>query len=57
MPNPPGFPGGPPPPGPPMPGTPSMGVPSTVQDTLGTFEGAQFRIDHRDSNSMIHQSI
>ena len=28
-----------------------------VQDTIGTFEGVTYRIDHRDSNSILHFSL
>jgi uncharacterized protein (AIM24 family) len=29
----------------------------TVQDTAGTFEGVSYRIDHRDSNSILHLTL
>ena len=29
----------------------------TVQDTFGTYEGLSYRIDHRDSNSILHLTL
>lgn len=66
-PPPPMHPGGPPghpgPPGPPAPSGPPGGPPAppgggfTVQDTIGNFEGLTYRIDHRDSNSILHLTL
>lgn len=42
----------------PAPGASSThGAVFTVQDTIGTFEGVTYRIDHRDSNSILHFSL
>ena len=42
----------------PGPGAPSTrGDGFTVQDTIGTFEGVNYRIDHRDSNSILHFTL
>lgn len=53
--------GSPPPPmhhgGPPAPTPAPPGGGFTVQDTIGTFEGANYRIDHRDSNSILHLTL
>ena len=29
----------------------------TVQDTVGSFEGLNYRVDHRDSNSILHLTL
>ena len=42
--------------GPPAPSAASGGG-FTVQDTIGTFEGLSYRIDHRDSNSILHLTL
>jgi len=40
------------------PGAPStQGGAFTIQDTIGTFEGVTYRIDHRDSNSILHFTL
>jgi len=39
------------------PPAPSSGSGFTVQDTIGTFEGVNYRIDHRDSNSILHLTL
>ena len=45
--------GGPPPPS----SGPSSGGGFTIQDTVGSFEGVNYRIDHRDSNSILHLTL
>ena len=42
---------------PPSPQPQSGGGSFTVQDTIGTFEGLNYRIDHRDSNSILHLTL
>lgn len=55
----PGFPGGSPypPQGVPQPHVPSPAPPTggavAITDTTGSYEGVQYRIDHRDSNSLL----
>lgn len=44
------------PPGAPGPSSTLVGG-LTVQDTIGTFEGVSYRIDHRDSNSILHFTL
>ena len=39
------------------PPAPPSGSGFTVQDTIGTFEGVNYRIDHRDSNSILHLTL
>jgi len=39
------------------PPAPPPGGGFTVQDTIGTFEGLNYRIDHRDSNSILHLTL
>jgi Mitochondrial biogenesis AIM24 len=46
-----------PPGGPPAPPPQTFGGGFTVQDTVGTFEGLGYRIDHRDSNSILHLTL
>lgn len=36
---------------------PPAGGGFTVQDTVGSFEGLNYRIDHRDSNSILHLTL
>jgi hypothetical protein len=43
-----------------LPGAPPSSVhtaSSTVQDTIGNYEGLHYQIDHRDSNSVIRLSL
>lgn len=44
------------PPGAPGPSSTYVGG-VTIQDTTGTFEGVSYRIDHRDSNSILHFTL